>query len=383
MRGTWRLSRLAYATAAPRRWLDEYRGIEDFHFPETWHLLRLTTEPPDIVHCHNLHGWYFDLRALPWLSQQVPLILTLHDPWLLTGHCSHSFDCERWKTGCGSCPDLTIYPEIRRDATAYNWRRKQEIYSKCRLYVATPSHWLMRKVEQSILAPGMIEARVIPNGVDLSIFRPGDRQAVREALGVPQRSMVLLFAAATIRRNSAKDYRTIRAAVGLVAEQLQGQRVLFIGLGEDASAETIGRAEIRFVSYQKDPETVARYYQAADIYIHAARVDTFPNTVLEALACGTPIVATAVGGIPEQVKSLWPPTSGRAWDAYAVNEATGLLVPQGDAEGMAKSIECLLTDEGLRLRLGENAARDARERFDLHRQARDYLEWYYGRVRLG
>jgi glycosyltransferase involved in cell wall biosynthesis len=80
--------------------------------------------------------------------------------------------------------------------------------------------------------------------------------------------------------------------------------LVFVALGEDAPAERIGAAEIRFVPYQKDPAVVARYYQAADIYIHSARADTFPNTVLEALACGTPVVATAVGGIPEQVKSL-------------------------------------------------------------------------------
>src|SRR5439155_11546406 len=119
---------------------------------------------PDLVHCHNLHAKYFDLRVLPWLSRQVPVVLTLHDAWMLSGLCCHSFDCERWRTGCGQCPHLTLYPTIYPgipDATHLNWKRKRKIYRRSRLYVATPSRWLMQKVKQSILAPAVIEARVI------------------------------------------------------------------------------------------------------------------------------------------------------------------------------------------------------------------------------
>ncbi|HVX31203.1 MAG TPA: glycosyltransferase, partial [Nitrolancea sp.] len=202
-------ARVARALASPRGFLDYWRGIEDFHYPRSKELLALTARPPNIVHLHNLHGGYFDLRLLPHLSRLVPLVATLHDAWLLSGHCAHSLDCERWLTGCGACPDLTIYPAIRRDATAGNWRRKRAIYAQSRLFVATPSQWLMRKVEQSILAPAVAEARVIPNGVDLSIFRPGDRQAARAELGIPQDAHVLVFAANVIRDNVWKDYRTL------------------------------------------------------------------------------------------------------------------------------------------------------------------------------
>lgn len=339
-------------------------------------LLDLPPERPDIVHCHNLHGGYFDLRALPRLSQQVPTVLTLHDAWLLSGHCAHSFDCERWKTGCGQCPDLTIYPAIKRDATAYNWRRKRDIYAKSRLYVATPSHWLMEKVKQSMLAPAIAEARIIPNGVDISVFRLADKRAVREALGIPQDARMLLFTANGIRRNAWKDYQTLRTAVGMVAERLKDGKVLFIALGENAPPERIGRAVIRFIPYQRDPEVVAAYYQAADVYVHAARADTFPNTVLESLACGTPVVATAVGGIPEQVKSLKHGAQSLGHPTYGPEEATGVLVSPGDAEAIAEAVVTLLTNETLHKRLAENAAQDAQERFDLPRQVDDYLNWY-------
>jgi glycosyltransferase involved in cell wall biosynthesis len=364
VKGAGRLQQwISRGIGRPRRLWTLLQGHEDFDFPGTWRLLDLLPERPDIVHCHNLHGDYFDLRALPWLSRQVPVVLTLHDAWLLSGHCAHSFDCERWKTGCGQCPDLSIYPAVKRDATAYNWRRKRDIYAQSRLYVATPSRWLMRKVEQSILAPAVHEARVIPYGIDLSVFRTAaDRRAVRAALGLPPDAKILLFAANGIRRSLWRDFEMMRAAVARVAERMDGQSVLFLALGDDAPPERIGRATVQFVSYQKDPKVVARYYQVADVYVHAARADTFPNVVLEALACGTPVVATAVGGIPEQVE----------------DGVTGFLVPPGDAEAMAAAVVALLADEALRKRFGENAAQEARKRFDLDRQVNEYIEWYQG-----
>ena len=360
VRGFGRLRRWAQMVGQPQRVRDLRRGYEDFDFPGTWKLLDLTSQRPEIVHYHNLHGGYFDLRALPWLSQQVPAVMTLHDAWLLSGHCAHSFECERWKTGCGLCPDLTIPPSIPRDETTYNWQRKQTLYAKSRLYVAAPSRWLMQKVEQSMLAPAILETRVIPNGVDLSVFHPDDPRAIRDELNLPQDSRVLLFTANEIRQNVWKDFQTMRAAIARVAGNLPGKRVLFIALGEAAPTERIGQAEIRFVPYQEQASSVARYYQAADVYLHAAHADTFPNTVLEALACGTPVVATAVGGIPEQV----------------TDNATGFLVPPGNAIRMAEAIISLLTDEALRTRLGGNAAQDARKRFGLSQQVDAYLEWY-------
>lgn len=379
VRGIWRACEWLNKWASPRREIERRLGIEDFNYPGTHHLLEWPPQRPDIVHCHNLHGDYFDLRILTLLSHEVPTVLTLHDAWLLSGHCAHSFDCERWKTGCGECPDLSIPPAVRRDATAFNWRRKRSLYANSRLYVTTPSRWLMQKVEESVLAPGIVEARIVPNGVDLRVFQPENQKAARAALNLPRDAKVLLFTANGIRNNIWKDFQTMRDAISQVADRLHGQKVFFIALGEDAPAEHLGHAEVRFVPYQKDPGSVARYYQAADIYLHSSRADTFPTTVLEALACGTPVVATAVGGIPEQVKGLELPQFG-LWNAglnrYGMDEATGVLVPGGDAQAMAASIEQLLNDDSLRIRLGENAALDAAKRFDLERQVDELLGWY-------
>lgn len=375
VRGLWQLQTLLYGIGRPKWWVNIRRGYEDFDFPGTWRILDLLPQLPHIVHCHNLHGNYFDLNAVPGLSQQIPLLLTLHDEWLLSGHCAYSLDCTRWQTGCGACPYLKTYPAIQRDATAYNWQRKANIFNKSRLYVTTPSQWLMQRVEQSLLSPAVVKSRVIPNGVDLSVFRPANQQIVRAELGIPPDVKLFLFVANRAHKALWKDYQTIRDAALLVAESLKGQKLLFVALGERAPAERFGCAELWFVPYLKNTSTVASYYQAADIYLHAAFVDNFPTTVLEALACGIPVIATAVGGIPEQVKSLKIPEFGLP--GYSPGEATGILVPPQDASAMARAINVLLDDEALRNRLGKNAAKDAHNRFDLNGQVKAYLAWYH------
>jgi glycosyltransferase involved in cell wall biosynthesis len=352
--------RLAGILAEPARRFDYYRGVEDFHFPGTAHLLMLSGERPHVIHAHNLHGAYFDLRQLPWLSRQAPLLLTLHDAWLLSGHCAHSFGCKKWKTGCGRCPDLSIYPAIKRDATAYNWRRKRDIFSKTRLYLATPSQWLMQKVEESILAPAIAESRVIPNGVDLNIFRPAAQANARFRLAIPQDARVLLVAGINIRTNGWRDFETLKEAVVRVSQHLEGESLLLIALGEGALPEQWGRAEVRFVPFLESRTEMARYYQAADMYLHVSRADTFPTAVLEAMACGTPVVATAVGGITEQI----------------AEGQTGFLTPPGDAITLAARIGQILSDPDLKLAMARRAVERVRRKYDLNRQVESYLGWY-------
>lgn len=359
----------------PSRKLKIRQGLEDFEYPATWQLLSLIPQRPDVIHCHNLHTSYFDLRALSDLSRQVPVVLTVHDEWLLSGHCAYTLGCKRWKTGCGECPDLNVYPAIGRDATAYNWRRKRKIFAGSRIYVSSPCRSLLEEVGQSILAPAVVESRLIPYGVDLSVFHPRNRRAARAELGIPEGAKVLLFTANGVRRNPFKDYEMIRSAVAQLSDRLQD--VLFIALGEDSPAEPMGRAQVRFVPYEADVGAVASYFQAADVYLHASKADTFPKAILEALACGTPVVATAVGGIPEQIRGLHDSAgSVLKWNRFDSSEATGILVQCGDSKAMTIAIERLIKDESLRLALGNNAARDARRRFDLKREAMAYLDWY-------
>ncbi|MBA4319139.1 MAG: hypothetical protein C0412_12130, partial [Flavobacterium sp.] len=191
--GTKNLAGLFRRIAEPTRYLKRNKGFEDFNFPGSRLITSLPDEPPNLVHLHNLHLNYFDLSYLPELSHCFPTVMTLHDMWPLTGHCAHSMECQRWKTGCGECPHLEIYPAMSHDKTAYNWQRKSDIYAKSRLYITGPSKWMIQTACDSILAPAIIKSRVIPNGIDLSVFHPSDKHKARELLGLPKDAFILLF----------------------------------------------------------------------------------------------------------------------------------------------------------------------------------------------
>ncbi len=364
------------AAAAPRQWLGQALGREMFDFPGTAAIPDLPPERPDIVHCHNLHGGYFDLRQLAPMSHRLPVVLTLHDEWTFTGHCAYGLGCERWRTGCGSCPDLTIYPAIRRDGTRANWRAKEAIYSRSRLYVSTPSQWLMDRAQVSSLASGTVDRKVIPNGVDRSAFRPGDRLEARARLELPPQPFILLFTANRARRSPFKDWATVSEAAIRAASMATSRPVLCIALGDDGPTTQFENGELRFAPYRTDLTDVAAFYQAADVYLHAAKAENLPTTILEALACGLPIIATAVGGIPEEVRSLAGSPGAWMGAAYGRDQATGVLVAAGDARGMAAAAAALLLDDDTRAALSANAVRDAAQRFDLDLQLDTTIAWY-------
>lgn len=358
VRGAQRVSeRWLPRLSSPAKFSAWWTGADDWDFPGSHHLLEQAPFPADVVHIHNLHGDYFDLRALANLSRRVPTVLTLHDAWLLAGHCAHSFGCERWRSGCGNCPDLSIPPAIRRDATAENWRRKAEVYARSEFVAVCPSRWIEERVRSSMLMSGVQGLRTIHNGVDLDHFTPGNRETARRQLGWPERGFIAVFTASSIRGNVWKDHRTMREAVARAAQSLPDMPLRFFAIGEAAPAEQIGGARIEYLAHRDD---VADCYRAADVYLHAARADTFPTSVIEALACGTPAIATAVGGIPEQID----------------DGVSGFLVPEGDAVAMAARIVELVRDPAKSAALAVAARRSAVLRFDGRRMVSDYLSLF-------
>lgn len=356
---SWVAGRLLRISAEPTRYARVLSGREDFGFPGTRFLLDLPPRRPNVLHIHNLHGYYFDIRELPRLSAACPTIVTMHDAWLLTGHCAHPFDCPRWETGCGACPDLGMYAPIARDSSAANWRLKHDVVMRSRLRLATPSEWLAGMVQRSGLAEHVIETRVIPNGVDTSVFTPGPMQDARERLGLPTDRTIVLFAARALHENPFKDYRTLLEALPQIAER-SSTPLLMVALGADEPAQNVGGAEVRFVPFTPDPEVVADYYRASDVYVHPALAENLPLTVIEAMACGVPVVASSVGGVPEIV----------------VDGETGVLVEVRDAAALAGAVAALLGDHTRSHAYARAGAARVRERFTLERQADSYLSWY-------
>jgi len=377
VRGAGRILRLLRDMGQPLRLIHDQLGMDDFDWPGTRRVVEMARTQADVVHCHNLHGGYFDLRLLPDLSRAAPTILHLHDSWLMTGHCAIPLNCERWESGCGACPDLSLYPAVKRDATAFNWRARQEIFDRSKVFVAAPSKWLMDRALRSLLAPAMVEHKVIPNGVDTQLFVPGDQQSARAALNLPSDKIILLTVANGIRTNVWKDYKTLRKALEILGGKPHAHNIAVIALGEPAAKEQIGALSIEFRPFSADERTVVQYYQAADMYVHSAIVESFGNTLLEARACGLPVIATAVGGVHEHVVSMrddW--LVGDEGVVVNSQEASGLLVRPGDAIALAGALDFGLSNVAVMDALGKNGRSIVVERYSLAKQAAAFLAWY-------
>lgn len=361
------------------------RGHQYLDYPGSHRIPELLDKPFEIVHLHNLHGGYFDMAALPRLATLAPVVVMLHDAWLLTGHCAHSFGCERWHTGCGRCPDLTIPPAIRVDGTRFNWKRKRKILSSLPIVITAPSQWMMGLVKKSYL--GTHPSRVIYNGVDQKIFCTGSKEEARKRLGLPEHGKILLFSANSGLLNLWKDGPVLIKALQLLLQSsARSEKPIIVTLGGNLPRPPGLEREVRrslrkilnrsneedvlqksglseFVILRgaiKDEHLMADYYRAADVLVYATKVDNCPLTVLEALSCGLPVVASAAGGVPELIR----------------DGETGILVPPGDPITLCKALSHVLGDDTFRERLSAAAASDAQKRFDIRRQATEYLDWY-------
>lgn len=368
--------RLARALGDPAEFLRWWRGLEEFHYGKTRQLLAPPYDQYALLHLHNLHGGYFDLRLLPELCDKYNVIITMHDEWLYTGHCAYSMDCQRWQAECGQCPYPETYPAVRMDNTEANLDRKKKLYRESRLNIVTPSRWLMDRVKQSILADSIAESLVIPNGVDSGIFFPGDKIAARKKLGLEQDAYVLLFMANYFRSNRFKDYETVLQAAIRAGEKTTGHRkIILVAVGEDTALEHVDQIELDVRPYIADQAMTACYFQAADIYLHAAHSEIWGLTITEAMATGVPVIATRTGGIPEQVNSL-DTTELDERAQQGTTTATGILVGKKDSAAMADAICLLLENEQLRKQLGDNATRHVNNHYTLEHMFSAYTDFY-------
>ncbi len=357
-RGQARLVAAVRMAGAPQRLLDWWRGRDLYRNAASFRLAEVQADfAPQVIHAHNLHGDWFDLRALPQLAGRLPLIWTLHDGWALSGHCAYGIDCRRWQSGCGACPDLQRAPAIRRDDSAANWRARRLIAAGSRLALAVPSHWLAAQVRESFWRRHPL--RVIANGVDRALFQPGDRAAARAALGLPADAFIVLFNAAyAAGTNRYKDPATVAAVLRQLQHRAPEINWLLLAVGHQPALP--GVAHLQRAGYISDRSRLVQLYQAADVLLHAAHAENHPLVVLEALACGLPVVATAVGGIAEQID----------------DGVHGFLAPRASAGLLARRLIELARRPVLQAELSAAAVQRARSEFCLERQADAYLDWF-------
>jgi len=251
---------------------------------------------PDVIHLHNIHGYYLNIELLfDYLKRsKVPVIWTLHDCWAFTGHCSHyaAVGCDRWKTGCESCPQKGEYPKsVLFDGSKRNFARKKE--ASCgvpNMTIVTPSEWLADEVRSSFLGEYRIE--VINNGIDLNVFKPTESD-FRERYGLEDKKIILGVATAWGERKGLGDYFKL-------AKKIDNRfKIVLVGLTED-QIKSVPK-DIIAIERTNSTAELASIYSASDVFVNMTYEDNYPTVNLEAQACGTPVITYCTGGSVESV----------------------------------------------------------------------------------
>ncbi len=308
----------------------------------------------DVIHLHWVRGFLDHEAFFAGRPRNAALVWTLHDMNPFTGGCHFSGGCEGHLKGCGACPQLGSGRDD--DLSRRVWLRKQHAYGRLSddgLHLVAPSAWLQREARRSPLL-GRFPSSVIPYGVDTDVFRPRGRSAAREVLGVPADAAVVLVLASSLgnpRKGMAlfvEAFRRLHGLPGLFLLSAGGDELP----GPGAAHLHLGRLEQDWA--------LAVALSAADVLVVPSLQDNLPNVVLEAMACGLPVVGFAVGGVPDMVRD------GR----------TGLLAPPGDGAALAEATRAVLSDPACARAMGEEARRVALAEYSLEGQARSYVRLY-------
>ncbi len=271
---------------------------------------------PDIIHLHNIHGHYINIKLLfDYINKHhIPVVWTLHDCWTFTGHCPH-FDligCDKWKTGCHHCPQRRGYPDSWFfDRSKENYRDKKELFTSVeRMHIVTPSHWLAELARQSFL--GKYPVTVIHNGIDTAAFRP-THSDLRKTLGL-EGKFVIMGMVRNFGGTKGGEY-----FLKLSEKLRDDEHIILLALGEDKDNLP---PNITPIPATDSTRRLAEIYSTADVFVNPTLQDTFPTVNIEALACGVPVVTFKTGGSPE-----------------SVTDKCGIVVEKGDVEGLYEAIE--------------------------------------------
>lgn len=289
-----------YSTSATKRLV---RSIEHFE--------------PDIIHLHNIHGYYLDIRVLFEFLKNYgkPVVWTLHDCWAFTGHCAYFdyADCNKWKTGCGQCPQKSAYPaSFLLDDSKKSFQEKKRLFTSVpNMNIVTPSDWLNNLVKESFL--GEIPVTTINNGIDLSVFRPVETK-FKEKNNLRGKKLVLGIANVWEKRKGLDDFIALSKILS------DDAKIVLVGLSEKQISSL--PSNIMGITRTANINELVELYSAADVFVNPTKEDNFPTVNIEAIACGTPVVTYNTGGSGEML-----------------NEKCGIVVPTGDINALAQAIE--------------------------------------------
>ncbi len=248
---------------------------------------------PDVIHLHNIHGYYINIEVLFDYLRTCgkKIIWTLHDCWAFTGHSAlcDGIGCEKWKNGCGNCPNLKEYPKSYKDYSKNNWLKKRKIFTRIpNLTIVTPSKWLAGLVKRSFLKGYSV--KVIHNGIDTSQFYP-IKSDFRKRYNIEDKYVLLGVASSWNEMKGLSDYIKLAKILD------DSYRIVLVGL----SKEQLRSVPQNMICIERtnSTEELVQIYSASDVLLNLSYCENYPTVNLEAIACGTPVITYDTGGSAE------------------------------------------------------------------------------------
>lgn len=329
-------------------------------FPGRWHLGE-PSSAPDLIHLHWIASDFLPFWKLQRLN--VPLVWTLHDMWPFTGGCHYPGQCESYRDSCGSCPQLGS--QRTYDLSRLLLRAKRHVFGKLPLVVVCPTSWLADRARESFVLRDA-DVRVIPNGIDVQVFRPLKQSLARDLLRLSPTAKYVLMAAIKGLEDPRKGGPLLLEAMRQIRNRYPAQDVRLLVLGSKFSDQTAqGGINIHFAGHVHDDETIALYYSAADVVAIPSTSEVLPNVAVESMACGRPCVTFAIGGMTEVI------TDGE----------TGFVVPASSSDAFASALSgCILNPSTWHDMVKKARAKALRD-YDICETTRQYLNVYESAMR--
>ena len=276
----------------------------------------------DVIHLHWVNQGFLSLKNLERIcASGKPVVMTLHDQWYFTGICHYSSDCDKYRTQCEKCPMLKG-PGIDLARRVYN--RKRAIYEGRNITFVGCSRWMADLARKSSLTRGHTVTNV-PNAIDTDVFKPMDKLEARRRHNLPMDKKLLLFGAQRIT-DKRKGFDFLVEAcehISMHHPTLPGQLEVVVLGGDAPSVKELLPLPVHIVNYLSNEDDIAQLYNAVDLFVTPSLQDNLPNTIVEAMSCGTPCVGFDVGGIPEMIN--------HKQDGYVADYCDSLDFAQGIA----------------------------------------------------
>ncbi|WP_302148538.1 glycosyltransferase [uncultured Desulfovibrio sp.] len=313
---------------------------------------------PDIIHLHWIAGNFISPTVLQKISKlSIPTVWTLHDTWAFTGGCHYFGDCHKWQTQCNACPNLGHHFPL--DIVKMQWGMKKKSYKKLQPTIIGLSHQFTHDIKKSSLLHEYPIA-TLPNTIDTKIFRPIKKSITKAILGLSPHKKYILFGACAAANDPRKGYDLLSQALQILSAQNHDSVSCLVFGASHANTPPAHQLPVTFLGELHDEITLALAYSAADVFVCPSREESFSNTTLESLACGTPVVGFAVGGIPDMIE----------------HKVNGMLATPHDPQELAAGIAYVLEDQERREAMGRAARRTVEEKYAYPVVAKQYIELY-------